>query len=246
MKRLKLSANDETPDFPVAVGIISAIIIFSFLISLAASRFPVIASEPVFAIMLGLFGTSLITAVLLFFLFARFRAFLVSILKRDSFSFIWKGLRIYLMFLPFLLLITLLSAVFFKSIGFEPRPQEIFSVYMQADSFYVLCSMFFLSCIVAPFAEEVIFRGVIYTAFKKSFSVPAAIIMSSLLFALLHGEIFALGALFSFGVLLAYIFEKHDNLWLSVSVHFFNNLSANIAIFLIKYTDVMKIAEGLK
>ncbi len=246
MKRLKLSANDGTPDFPVAVGIISAIIIFSFLIALAASRFPVISSEPVLAIIMGLFGTSLITAVLLFYLFARFRAFLVSILREPHFPVVLKGLRIYLIFLPLLFFITMLSAVFFKSIGFEPRPQQVFAVYQQADSFYVLFSMFFLSCIIAPFAEEVIFRGVIYTAFKERFPVPAAIIISSLLFALLHNEIFAFGSLFAFGVLLAYLFEKYDNLWLSVSVHFFNNLFANIAILLFKYTDVMKVAEGFK
>ncbi|MBN1444745.1 MAG: CPBP family intramembrane metalloprotease [Candidatus Omnitrophica bacterium] len=238
MKRLKLSANDGTPDFPAAVGVVSAIIVFSCLISLAAFKFPGIAAEPVFAIMLGLFGTSLITAVLLCYVFARFGGYLISILKPPVFPFIRKGLRIYLLFLPLLFLIALLSSVFFKSMGLEAMPQQIFAVYMQADSFYVLFSMFFLSCIAAPFAEEVIFRGVIYTALKEKFSVPSAIIISSLLFALLHNEIFQIGALFAFGILLAYIFEKHDNLWLSISVHFFNNLFANAAIFLIKYAGI--------
>jgi len=238
MKRLKLSENDGTPDLPIAAGIVAAIVIFSSLISLAAERFTAIYTEPVFAIMWSIFNTSLITIIILCYVFVRFRSHLNSILAKPRASLIKTGFYSYLLFLPCLFFLAMLSFRFFKNMGLDPQPQQILSVYMQTDSFYILSTMFFLSCVVAPFAEEVIFRGIIYPALKKSFPVPAAVIASSLFFALLHNEIFALVGLFGFGILLAYLFEKYDNLWISIGVHFFNNLLANIAVFIIKYAGI--------
>jgi len=59
----------------------------------------------------------------------------------------------------------------------------------------------------------------------------------------MHNEVFVIAGLFAFGILLAYLFEKHQNLWLSVGVHFLNNLFANIAILVVKYTELMKVLE---
>jgi membrane protease YdiL (CAAX protease family) len=70
------------------------------------------------------------------------------------------------------------------------------------------------------------------------------VLLSSAIFALMHNEAFVFAGLFAFGILLAYLFEKHQNLWLPISVHFFNNLFANAAVFIIKYTDVIKTLEG--
>lgn len=38
----------------------------------------------------------------------------------------------------------------------------------------------------APFVEEVIYRGVLYSAFRKAFGVPASFVLVTLLFALVH------------------------------------------------------------
>ena len=44
----------------------------------------------------------------------------------------------------------------------------------------------FVATFTAPFVEEVIYRGVLYSAFQRKFGVPAAFIFVTLLFSLVH------------------------------------------------------------
>jgi uncharacterized protein len=44
----------------------------------------------------------------------------------------------------------------------------------------------FLATFTAPFVEEVVYRGVLYSAFQRSFGVNAALVLVTLLFALVH------------------------------------------------------------
>jgi membrane protease YdiL (CAAX protease family) len=44
----------------------------------------------------------------------------------------------------------------------------------------------FLATFTAPFVEEVIYRGVVYSAFQRTFGIPAAFLFVTLLFALVH------------------------------------------------------------
>ncbi len=141
-------------------------------------------------------------------------------------------------------MITLASVAFFRILGFNPVPQQIMSFYLETDSFYMLSILFFTSCVVAPVTEEIIFRGVVYPALRERFGVRASMILSSAIFALMHNEIFVCASLFAFGILLACLFEKHQNLWLPIVVHFFNNFFANVAVFIVKYIDIAKTFGG--
>lgn len=232
--------KEKTPDFTTAVTIISLMVGLSLFVSLAAEKFTAISSDTVFSFVWGIFNTFLIMLILLYYIFKKFRVHILSLLKKPSVS-LSRGFYVYILFLPGLFLITLASFAFFKILGLNPVPQQVLYYYLETDSFYLLFTLFFLSCIVAPFTEEIIFRGVIYPALRERFPVPAAILLSSTIFALMHNEVFVFAGLFAFGVLLAYLFEKHQNLWLPISVHFFNNLFANVAVFIVKYTDIIKI-----
>jgi uncharacterized protein len=44
----------------------------------------------------------------------------------------------------------------------------------------------FLATFTAPLVEEVVYRGVLYSAFQRTFSVPAAFLLVTALFALVH------------------------------------------------------------
>ncbi len=231
-----------TPDFTTATTIISLVILLSLLASFAPEKFTAISSDTAFSFIWSIFTPTLILFILLYYVFIRFRLYILSLLQKPSVS-LFRGFYIYMLFLPGLFLITMLSFTFFKILGFNPIPQQVMYLYFETDSFYLLSLLFFLSCIVAPFTEEIVFRGVVYPALKKKFPVPASMLLSSAIFALMHNEIFVLPGLFAFGILLTYLFEKHQNLWLPISVHFFNNLFANIAVFAIKYMDIMKTLE---
>jgi membrane protease YdiL (CAAX protease family) len=44
----------------------------------------------------------------------------------------------------------------------------------------------FMATFTAPFVEEVVYRGVLYSAFQRSWGVPAAFLLTTALFALVH------------------------------------------------------------
>lgn len=62
--------------------------------------------------------------------------------------------------------------------------------------------------IAVPIAEELIFRGLMYNRMKQLFSVPMSIFLTSLLFALYHGNMIQILFAFPLAVILAWIYEK--------------------------------------
>lgn len=78
--------------------------------------------------------------------------------------------------------------------------------------------------IVAPFSEEIFFRGYLYSAFKKAWGVNAGLFLSSFLFALAHLEIYSFIPIFIIGWILAYIFEKTKSLFPVIFLHAAYNL----------------------
>lgn len=98
--------------------------------------------------------------------------------------------------------------------------------------------VFFFFC---PIYEEVIFRGFIFSALLTLYSIPVAIIISSLLFGLWHlKNIFVyskreltlqiLCNTVVLGPLMAIITIHTGTLWIAVIVHYFINLFAPFAL----------------
>ena len=83
--------------------------------------------------------------------------------------------------------------------------------------------------IVSPISEELIFRGVFLNRLKLILPTTLAILVSSLLFAVLHsfGSIFSA---FVFGVCVAILYLKTDNIFVAIFAHFLNNLFAEIIV----------------
>ena len=77
--------------------------------------------------------------------------------------------------------------------------------------------------ILAPIVEEFFFRGVILQRLIKKTSVWGGILISSLLFGILHADI--IGA-FIFGVITALLFIRTGNLLIPILVHMLNNTLA--------------------
>lgn len=95
-------------------------------------------------------------------------------------------------------------------------------------------SMFFLLVIVAPLSEELLFRGIILRGLLRRYRPVVAILLSSLLFALMHLNPWQTISAFTLGLIFGWFFLRTGSVWPGVVGHAINNFIAlimNIAPF---------------
>jgi membrane protease YdiL (CAAX protease family) len=81
----------------------------------------------------------------------------------------------------------------------------------------------FLFCLLPSVAEEVYFRGFCQTSLSHRVGVLPAILLTALLFALAHGNMWYMHLYFGLGCFLGWIYEKSGSLWPAIVAHFINN-----------------------
>ncbi len=128
----------------------------------------------------------------------------------------------------------------FDYVGYQHPTSHPMLEIMKNDDAIVLRSMVVFSAVVlAPLAEELLFRGHLQTGLLHLFSRGGrscgarwlAIALTSLVFAWFHQEIWMMPPIFVLSLGLGYAYERTGNLWVSILVHASFNL-ANITIFL--------------
>jgi uncharacterized protein len=85
-----------------------------------------------------------------------------------------------------------------------------------------------LAVVFAPFAEELVFRGWIFTRMRQNFSFPVTLLLTSVVFAALHYDnthLYAL-AVFPIGLALGAIREATGGIKPAIAFHALNNLIA--------------------
>ena len=87
--------------------------------------------------------------------------------------------------------------------------------------------------IVAPFAEEFLFRGVIYNTLSKKISIKWTIIIQAILFGVFHFNLVRGAYATLLGLVFGYITYKTKSLWPAIIVHMVNNLIATIAPYVL-------------
>jgi membrane protease YdiL (CAAX protease family) len=73
--------------------------------------------------------------------------------------------------------------------------------------------------VIAPVAEEAIFRGVLYPTVKQMGYPRAALFGTSILFALAHASVMAFLPLMFFSMILIWLYEWSDNLLAPIMAH---------------------------
>lgn len=84
--------------------------------------------------------------------------------------------------------------------------------------------------ILAPISEEIFFRGFAYTVFKKRLGRKVAVVFSSLLFAIVHFNLWWIFQIFLIGIVLAVLFDNSKSIVATISAH----LTFNLLTILIK------------
>lgn len=97
-----------------------------------------------------------------------------------------------------------------------------FSVSDTADAVYVV--LFFLGYVVQGMAEEVLCRGYLMTSLTRRYSLPTAVIVNSVFFAMLHMfnngiSLLAFFNLTLYGIFASMLMLKTGNIWIAGAVH---------------------------
>lgn len=123
------------------------------------------------------------------------------------------------------------SIVLTTAIALIPFPQDMVES-LQANSAALPNENTLLNLItivlVGPIAEEVFFRGLIYTRLKKGMNTVAAAILSSVLFGIGHGGFIWFFSAFVAGLAMVWIFETTGSLFAAIAVHMANNAIAQL------------------
>ncbi|MFN0148969.1 MAG: lysostaphin resistance A-like protein [Dehalococcoidia bacterium] len=108
------------------------------------------------------------------------------------------------------------------------RPQSTVPVAVARDNLALIMAGL-LACLMAPLAEEFMFRGVIFGGLLKWGPWPAAA-LTSLLFSGAHLNLGSLLPFFLVGMVMAWLYWRRGVLWDSIVFHFFFNATSFVAL----------------
>lgn len=120
----------------------------------------------------------------------------------------------------------------------EAPPQQLVTIVSNSEAPAAVALIFICAVVVAPLAEELIFRGAIYRFLKGHTSLFAAQLISGALFAVMHSNLMSFVPLLVLGVLLARIYEREGNILLPILFHSSWNGLSMLMLFLSTQSDV--------
>lgn len=103
--------------------------------------------------------------------------------------------------------------------GDQAKLQQTVKTYQEANAVTVRVMIAISVVLIAPIAEEIVFRGYIYTVTKRFSDRFFAAALSSLLFGVVHFNIMALLPLVFLALILTLAYELTGSLWAPISIH---------------------------
>lgn len=249
MKRTKYYFKDFSIVFIFAViGFLLASVILSQIISLIANgegiNFIDVSSRP-WAIYLNAFLTEF-AYFLIFIIYSKLHK--IDIKNATSLTIPKLNKRTNIA-LPFI--VSLLTFVtFFCSLNFINMITHFLSQGLVAPASSVplanfgqfLLSVLFFA-VVPAVVEELLFRGLIFNGLKNSFNAKVAVILSSIIFTLIHFSIFQTVYQLILGVVLSLILLFTNSLLLTMLMHFLNNFLIVFISYLSQGKSVFEFAN---
>ncbi len=108
----------------------------------------------------------------------------------------------------------------------ESDAQSLVLYFLKNPGWKERCSIIFMATLVAPIAEEFIFRGYLYGVMRRFLGRVPGIALSSMLFAAMHLHLPSMPGLTVLAVMLCLLYERTGSLLSNIIVHAtFNSLS---------------------
>lgn len=188
-------------------------------------------------IRLGAMGEVLLTVavyvlsgvVALFFLAARLQqAGLtwadIGLRSRRPFADILAGIGAYAAALPIVLLAAIAAERLSRYVHAPDNP--IVPMFIESESWLAKLALFVLAAVAAPFFEELFFRGVLFNSLHAKWGVVAGVIVSAVLFGLVHPLPIGLLPILVLGAVFAVVFHERGSLLPCMVAHACNNAVA--------------------
>ncbi len=107
---------------------------------------------------------------------------------------------------------------------FDIQMQPDYSVLFAGDN--APWWIFVAGALVAPFVEEIIFRGFIFAGLRNTHGWKKAALISSACFAIIHMQPATLIPIFILGFIFAYLYQRYESIWPAVLMHMSTNAIA--------------------
>jgi hypothetical protein len=151
-------------------------------------------------------------------------------IKSISGRWLWWSIILGLLVIPISGLIALLVQMILGSPLENPQLEFIAP---EGFSWLGLMGMLLVGGILAPFAEEVFFRGVLFEWIQFRWGLWIGILASSAIFGIMHGDISVAVAAFGLGIILAWSYHRSQSLWSAVIIHVINNSAKILALYIL-------------
>ena len=158
--------------------------------------------------------------------------------EKLSFGLSIKNLK-YVIWTPLIYLITIILLLFVGLLNqylltnffdIEIKPQDILERFKELENSFEISIFVIGSAVIAPIYEELLFRGIIFPTLIQKTNFTIALVLSSLIFAVLHFHLSALLPLFVLSIILSITYLYTSTIWASISLHALFNLISIIAV----------------
>jgi len=147
------------------------------------------------------------------------------------------GVILACVFLPVAVLLQWLSAEVMVRVPYlqlRPQEQEAVQTLEMAVTWFNRVALGMVTILLAPAAEEMLFRGIVYPTVKQAGFPRLALWGSAFLFAACHVNLVTFVPLVVLALALTFIYERTDNLWAPITAHaLFNAMN-----FIILYSSL--------
>ena len=133
------------------------------------------------------------------------------------------------------MVLALLTSQLIHALGDQVEPQKLVTLIAEEsakkENIPTLIFFVVMAVVVAPIAEEILFRGILYPAIKQIGYPRLAAIGTALLFALFHVNLLTFASLTVVALGLIALYEFTDNLLAPITAHAVFNASNLIMLF---------------
>jgi len=212
--------------FAVATGLVAAVI-YTAIWMLTHQLHSPNPEDPAFAIVAGIVASVMPLAVLV--IATKTRKFLLS----DYFALNRVSRRDLILGIACLTVLIVVAAAIESLLGIDGGSKSVEATYRAARLAGMLPMLWLATVVVAPVAEELLFRGFLHRGWAPSWlGVSGTIVLTSALWAALHQQYHWLGILciFLMGLIFGWVRQRSGSTTLTIILHALNNLLAMILV----------------